>query len=79
MQDIQDVILTFIKDLKGLKYLSPDDSLLESKLIKSFDFVQLLLFIEEKLNLRFKDSEISPDGFETVSRIVQTINLRKNR
>ena len=78
MSDIQDAIIDFIKDLKMLEDLSPNESLLESKLIKSFDFVQLLLFIEEKMNFRFEVSEINPDCFETVARIVQTINLRKN-
>ncbi|MBW2030911.1 MAG: acyl carrier protein [Deltaproteobacteria bacterium] len=79
MSSIEELLIDFIKDLKGIDKLSPDESLLRSKLIKSFDFVQLLLFIEEKLDIQFHDDEIKPENFETVSRIMRTINERISR
>jgi acyl carrier protein len=78
MADFQKELIDFIKDLKGLEDLSPDDSLLESRLIKSFDFIQLLMFIEEKMQVKFEDQEIDPDNFETVSRIVESISTGEN-
>ena len=77
VSDFQFKLIRFIEELKGMEKLSPEESLLKSKLIKSFEFVQILLFIEESAQLRLGDGDITPENFETVSRIADLVERKK--
>jgi len=46
-----------------------DASFLEEGIIDSMNVMQLILFVEEEFGLRVPDQDITPDNFDSVSRI----------
>ncbi len=79
--DIEGTIKEFIekrflysKDEKGI---SSDDSLLDSGLIDSTGIFELVSFIEEKFGVEVLDSEITPDNFDTMGKIVAFVKTKQ--
>jgi len=56
--------------------LKEDQSLLESGIIDSLGIMKLLVFIEEKFQLRVSDEELMPENFETLSTIAKLISQK---
>lgn len=54
--------------------LKEDQSLLESGIIDSLGIMKLLIFIEEKFQLKVSDKELIPENFETLSTIAKLIS-----
>lgn len=57
--------------------IGPDEALLTSGLIDSFNLVDLGLFIEDQFGVRIDDSELNPQTFDTLAQLVQLIESRK--
>ena len=59
--------------------LKDDDSLLDAGLIDSLGIQKLMVFLEDKFRIRISDEEITPDNFETVTRISEMIEAKLSR
>ena len=55
-----------------------NDSLFLSKLIDSITFVDLLVAIEEKMDIKIKVNEVNTDNFDTVNMIAIFIENKLN-
>ena len=62
-------------DLDGNE-LKEDQSLLVSGIIDSLGIMKLLVFIEEKFQLKVSDEELIPENFETLSTIAKLISQK---
>jgi acyl carrier protein len=65
-------ITTFLKDTINeiaFAQVTNEESLFISKLIDSITFVDLLVAIEEKMNIKIKQNEVNTDNFDTVNQI----------
>jgi acyl carrier protein len=56
--------------------LRPDEALLTSGLVDSFNLVDLGLFVEDKFGVRIEDTELKPDTFETLEQLTALIQSR---
>ena len=53
---------------------SPDTDLLESGILDSFQFVELLLCLEQNFSLRIKIDDIDLDDLRTLARIARLVD-----
>jgi len=56
--------------------LRPDEALLTSGLVDSFNLVDLGLFVEDKFGVRIEDTELNPDTFDTLEQLTALIQSR---
>jgi methoxymalonate biosynthesis acyl carrier protein len=52
---------------------SPDTDLLETGILDSFQFVELLLQLEQRFNLRIKIDDIDLEDLRTIARIARLV------
>ena len=71
----QFIIEEFVPDGDGNE-LKENQSLLESGIIDSLGIMKLLVFIEEKFQLKVSDEELIPENFETLSTIAKLISQK---
>jgi acyl carrier protein len=50
-----------------------DDSLLEAGVVDSTSALELVEFLEKKFDISISDIELSPENFDTISRISQFV------
>ena len=77
MEDIKDLILNFIRN----EYFEDDDEeitfdtpLISGGYIDSFSMVSLLIFIENKFNIKIPPEKATPRAFDSVNNILTLIN-----
>lgn len=58
--------------------LRPDETLISSGLIDSFNLVDLALYVEDTFNVRIDDSELNADTFDTLEQLVELIQARRD-
>lgn len=80
MDDIIDLLTekitkTLLKDPK--MQLEPNEPLISSGLLDSFNLVDLALIIEEEYGVRIEDFELNADTFDTVEELAQLIVERQ--
>ncbi len=56
---------------------SPDTDLLESGILDSFQFVELLLCLEQNFNLRIKIDDIDLEDLRTLARIARLVDTSR--
>ena len=56
--------------------LQENQSLLETVIIDSLGIMKLLVFIEEKFQLKVSDEELIPENFETLFAIAKLISQK---
>lgn len=59
------------------KKIDPDDKLISSGLIDSFNLVDLGILVEENFDVRIDDAELSADTFDTIRELANLIGARK--
>ena len=55
------------------KTLGDDESLIDSGVIDSTGVLELIAFLEQKFQVKFEDSELVAENFDSVSKIVRFI------
>lgn len=72
---VSDVIINFIKDnfIRGRSKseISPDESLIDSRIIDSTGILELVMFLEEKYSIKIEDEELIPENLDTVNNLVR--------
>jgi len=74
-------IILFLKETMNeiaFTEVTEDESLFISKLIDSISFVDLLVAIEEKMNIKIKQNEVNTENFDTVHQITTFIENKLN-
>ena len=81
MQDIEGTIRSYIaKNILFSKngYPYPDDaSFLYEGIIDSAHVLELVMFVEEKFQIRVEDEELVPDNFDSVSQLAAFIRRKE--
>ena len=79
--NIEAVVERFIRDelIRGDRSdaLDPDESLISRGILDSLALLKLIIFIEERFDLKVNDGEVVPANFETPSRIKAFIESKK--
>jgi acyl carrier protein len=57
--------------------LEPNASLISTGILDSLGLLKLLLFIEERFNVKVKDGEVHPSNFGTVNQIISFIESKR--
>ena len=57
--------------------LKPDELLISSGLIDSFNLVDLALFVEDTFGVRIDDSELNAQTFDTLNQLAALIQSRR--
>ena len=81
MSEIRSTIAGFIaaeilKDPN--RVILPDEALISSGLIDSFNLVDLALFVEDSFGVRIDDSELTADVFDSLDQLTRLIDKRRD-
>ncbi|TLN19477.1 acyl carrier protein [bacterium] len=57
--------------------LRPDEALISSGIIDSFNLVDLALFIEDSFGVRVDDTDLNADTFDTLDQLTAWIDSRR--
>lgn len=58
------------------RLILPDEPLLSSGLVDSFNLVELSLFVEKTFNVLIDDTELNRETFDTLTQLVALIESR---
>ena len=59
------------------RVISPEEPLISSGLIDSFNLMDLALFIEDTFGARIEDTELNSQSFDNLSQLAQLIKSKK--
>ncbi len=59
------------------RILRPDEALISSGIIDSFNLVDLALFIEDSFGVRVDDTDLNADTFDTLDQLTAWIDARR--
>ena len=63
---------------KGFPY-SDDTSFLENAIIDSMNLLEIVMFIEDKFAISVADEDITPDNFDSVTKLADFIHRKKRQ
>jgi acyl carrier protein len=74
MADVKQEIVKFIEEnfIMGRKNiaLDPEKSLIESGIMDSTGVLELVMFLEERFNIKIDDEELVPENLDTINFLV---------
>jgi len=59
------------------RLIAPNEPLISSGLIDSFNLVDLSLFVEDNFNVHIDDTELNAETFDTLTELVNLIEERQ--
>lgn len=59
------------------RIIKPDDKLLTSGLVDSFNLVDLSIYIEDTFGVHLDDTELDPQTFDTLQQLCDLIEQRR--
>lgn len=80
MQEIEATIKHYIAEniLFSPNYPhSDEDSFVEHGVIDSMNILELVVFLEERMEVQVEDHEINPDNFDSISRLATYVKRKK--
>lgn len=75
MEEIENYIIAEVKKIT-FRTVGKEDSLVQSRILDSIALVDLLVAIEEKLGINIPTAEITPDNFDTITRIMDYLSKK---
>ena len=74
--DVRKTICDFLLSnvINDVDCLDDDRQLIDSGLIDSISIVRVIIFLEKKFDVSFTQEDMSPENFETLRAMVNTIN-----
>jgi len=78
--DTQTAIERYILDelvVGGKSKIDPDESLIGGGVLDSLALLRLVMFIEEELDVKVEDGEVTPDNFDTINDITAFLQTKK--
>lgn len=76
-QNIKARIVSFIKELSQSKVFPENIDLIESGVLDSFSFVELIVFLEKQFNIKVNPFEVRIEDLHSVDSLVSFV-MRKN-
>jgi acyl carrier protein len=76
LDQLDEFIRTDILRNQRKESISPDEDLIQSAIIDSLGFVNLLSFISREYNIEFEEDELVPEKFVTLSAIAENIQQK---
>jgi acyl carrier protein len=61
---------------KHLTPIAPDQSLLETGILDSMGILKLVAFIEKRFKVKFDDTDLLPQNFETIRSLEQLVTSK---
>ncbi len=78
-QENRDKITKFIqKKFAANVAIDADTSLMASRIIESVNIFELVEFLEREFNVRFKDTDLNPDHFDSINKIIALISKSRS-
>ena len=75
----QDIIKNYIiENYESEEKINLSTNLIQDEIIDSYGIVDLVSFLETEFKIKFKETEILADNFESINRIVNFIHSKKN-
>ena len=77
--EIEGIVTSYVRDELARSEpagLGPTDSLISSGVLDSIGLLRLVLFLEERFQVKVGDGDLVPDNFETIERIVSFVESR---
>jgi acyl carrier protein len=77
--EIAGIVTSYVRDELARSEpasLGPTDSLISSGILDSIGLLRLVLFLEERFQVKVADGDLVPDNFETIERIVSFVESR---
>lgn len=82
MSEMENKIRGFLADnfilSEQLAQLGGDDSFLENGIIDSTGILELIFFIEEQFGIQIDASEVLPENFDSINRLVAYIQRKQS-
>jgi acyl carrier protein len=77
-QDVGDFIASELLPGKGTAAPGPEDDLLAKGLVDSHGVMELVGFIEERYGITVRDEDLTPENFQSLTRIEEYVDSRRN-
>ena len=80
--DKQTMLMSYIKDelLRGrMNDLQPEDDLLSSGVINSLGILQLVSFVEKRMNIEIPDEDVVYENFHSVAALTDYLDGQEAR
>lgn len=82
MSEMENKIRGFLADnfilSEQLAQLGNDDSFLENGIIDSTGILELIFFVEEQFGIQIDASEVLPENFDSINRLVAYIQQKQS-
>ncbi|MDZ7318950.1 MAG: acyl carrier protein [candidate division KSB1 bacterium] len=82
MSEMENKIRGFLADnfilSEQLAQLGGDDSFLENGIIDSTGILELIFFVEEQFGIQIDASEVLPENFDSINRLVAYIQRKQS-
>ena len=75
--EIRDFILENYLFTNDVSAIGLDESLLDRGIVDSTGMLEIIFFIEERLGVKIKDEEMTPDNLDSVNKIAQFVEVRR--
>ena len=73
---IEDFIVNHLCAGRGIEAIGEDEDLLAAELIDSLGIAELITFLEKEYMIKVDDSDLDPENFRTVARIVALVQSK---
>ena len=76
LKDLERALLTEISVNIDIKFLAPDEDLLEKGIIDSLGIMKLILYMEDTYGITVNDEEIVPENFQSLNILEKFIEQK---
>lgn len=76
IESIRKFLLDHIPKARQLK-VHNDDQLLEDGLLDSLGILDVVTYLEEEFNISVSDEELTPDNFQSISKMSAYVQMKK--
>lgn len=74
---LEKFLVTEIAADLGKRSLTPDEDLLEQRIIDSLGILRLVSYLEESQHIKIQDGDILPENFQSMNSIVRFVERKK--
>ena len=76
--DIEQFILDELTQGRGITEIEQDENLLSKGIVDSHGVMELVGFLEQRYGISVGDEDLTPENFESVSRIEAFVERKRN-
>jgi acyl carrier protein len=76
--EVEQFIVSELTQGRGISSVDVDDNLLAKGIIDSHGVMELVAFLEERYGISVGDEDLTPENFESVTRIQEFVTRKRN-